>query len=329
MVDVSNLRQPSRAGGWEVVPGVASREDPSVVSAAGTLGEAVAAAVSNGYLYVVEPDHGLWVFDLADPAKPKPVAFKELPGDFMQLATLGNFLIYVAKGGLWMVDVSNPAAPRIESTCCPAGATWLDVQDGLGYMATTENGLHMLDMADPAHPIEIGVFPSDTWQVEVAVRESLAYVAEDAKPDRQKNNTWLGGGLRILDVSNPSQPQELSFVDTPGWVTDMALVGDLVYLAGYGQMRVLDVSDPLEPVEVQVYELPPYANRVVIVTDDKVAVPIGNDLVRFDGPESGVAPGWGVLTRAGLGVIAGNLVYVPAGDQGLLVLRLPPSVAEP
>ncbi len=38
VVDVSNLRQPSRAGGWEVVPGVASREDPSVVSAAGTLG---------------------------------------------------------------------------------------------------------------------------------------------------------------------------------------------------------------------------------------------------------------------------------------------------
>jgi hypothetical protein len=153
------------------------------------------------------------------------------------------------------------------------------------------------------------------------VRESLAYVAEDAKPDPQKNNTWLGGGLRILDVSNASQPQELSFVDTPGFVTDMALVGNLVYLAGYGQMRVLDVSDPREPVEVQVYELPLYTNRVVIVSDNEVTVPIDGHLVPFDLPEPGVAPGWSVLAQAGLGVIAGDLVYVPAGDQGLVVLR--------
>ena len=112
-------------------------------------------------------------------------------------------------------------------------------------------------------------------------------------------------------------------------MTDMALVGDLVYLAGYGQMRVLDVSDPREPVEVHVYELPPYTNRVVIVTDNEVAVPINGHLVQFDLPEPGVAPGLGVLTQASLGIIAGDLVYVPAGDQGLLVLRLPPSVEEP
>lgn len=325
VVDVSNPRQPTLVGGWEIVPGAPSREDPSIMVPAGTPGFISAVALANDHLFAAEADRGLWAFDLTDPAAPRPVNFKEMPGDFMQLTALGNFLIYVAKGGLWFVDVSSPTALRIESSCCPEGATWLDVQDGIGYMATGSNGLRVLDMADAAHPVEIGVFPSDARQIKVVVRGSIAYVAEAPERDPESKFNWLGGGLRILDVSNPAQPQEIAFIDTPGWVEDMAVVGDRVYLAegGSGGVRVFDVSNPAAPVEVQVHEAHTWPRHVIIVDGDQAIVPIAGVLYTFDLPAPGVAPGLDVLAQAGLGVVAGDLVYVPANDQGLVVLRLP------
>lgn len=325
-VVVTNPRQPTLVGGWELVPGGPAWEAPEQVVAAGVPGNIVAVTTANGHLFAVEQDRGLWAFDLADPTQPRPLSFKEMPGGFTQLTALDGFLIYVAKGGLWIVDASNPAALRLESSCCPLSATWLDLQDHLGYLATSENGLHVFDMADPAHPIEIGVFASDAYQIEVAVRGSLAYVAEASKEDPENRFSRLGGGLRIVDVSDPAQPVELSFVDTPGWIEDLAIVGDKVYLAegGPGTVRVFDVSDPSAPVEVQVFEAGTWPMHVIIVNGNQAIVPISGNLYTFDMSAPGVAPGLNVLAQAGHGVPTGDLVYVPADDQGLMVLRLPP-----
>ena len=326
VVDISNPRRQTLAGSWEIVPGGPSWDDPSITKPAGVPGRINAVTLANGHLFAVEADHGLWAFDLSDPASPQPISFKEMPGGFRQLTVLDNFLIYVAKGGLWMVDASNPAVQRLESSCCPLSAVWLDVQDHLGYLATSENGLHVFDFADPAHPVEIGVFPSDAYQIEVAARGSVAYVAEAPKSDPENRLNHLGGGLRIIDVSDPAKPQELSFVDTPGWIEDMAIVGDKIYLAegGPGAVRVFDVSDPATPVEVQVFDADVWAMHVIIVDGDQATVPIGGNLYTFDLPAPGTAPGLSVLGQAGPGATVGDLVYVPADDQGLMVLRLPP-----
>lgn len=66
-------------------------------------------------------------------------------------------------------------------------------------------------------------------------------------------------GLRVLDVSNPSEPEEVGFYDTPdellGDFGDMEVVGDYAYvLAGLAGMRVVDISNPHNPVEVGAYE---------------------------------------------------------------------------
>ncbi len=330
VVDVSKPRRQTLVGSWEIVPGGPSWDDPSITKPAGVAGRINAVTLANGHLFAVEADHGLWAFDLSDPASPQPISFKEMPGGFRQLTVLDNFLIYVAKGGLWMVDASNPAVMRLELSCCPLSAVWLDVQDHLGYLATNENGLRVLDMADPAHPVEIGVFSSNAYQVQVAVRGPIAYVAEAPKRDSETGFTGLGGGLRIIDVSNPVQPQELSFIDTPGWIEDMAIVGDRVYLAegGPGAVRVFDVSDPATPVEIQVFQTDTWAMHVIIVDGDQATVPIDGSLYTFDLSAPGTAPGLSVLAQAGHGVTAGDLVYVPADDQGLMVLRLPASSPE-
>jgi hypothetical protein len=78
--------------------------------------------------------------------------------------------------------------------------------------------------------------------MDVAVSGSYAYVA-CAKyfPD--------GGGLAVIDISTPSAPAEVGFIDTPSFAYGVAVSGGYAYVAG-GGLHVIDVSTPSAPVEV-------------------------------------------------------------------------------
>jgi len=58
-----------------------------------------------------------------------------------------------------------------------------------------------------------------------------------------------GPSLRIIDVSNPAQPVELSSLRVPGTIRDLSVDGDIVVAAlGQRGIAVVDVSDPEAPV---------------------------------------------------------------------------------
>jgi hypothetical protein len=71
--------------------------------------------------------------------------------------------------------------------------------------------------------------------VDVAVSGSYAYVADGY------------GGLRIINVSNPSNPTEVGFYDTPGVCLCSVVVSGLLCLCnrlGWPDLRIINVSDP-------------------------------------------------------------------------------------
>jgi len=52
-----------------------------------------------------------------------------------------------------------------------------------------------------------------------------------------------GGGVRVLDVSNPRQPDAVAELETPGEAWHLALAHDLVYVAaGSAGLVILDPS---------------------------------------------------------------------------------------
>ncbi|KPL06687.1 hypothetical protein AMJ86_07515 [bacterium SM23_57] len=58
-------------------------------------------------------------------------------------------------------------------------------------------------------------------------------------------------GLRILDMSNPSNPIELGYYNTPESATSVCLQGSYAYVADWwGDLRVIDVSNPSHPSEL-------------------------------------------------------------------------------
>ena len=63
--------------------------------------------------------------------------------------------------------------------------------------------------------------------------------------------------MRVVDVSNPFAPREISFIDTPGYAREVLVFSGRAYVAdSKSGLRILDVSDPAAPREIGHY-LPP------------------------------------------------------------------------
>jgi len=62
-------------------------------------------------------------------------------------------------------------------------------------------------------------------------------------------------GLRIIDISDPSNPQEVGFYDTQGRAWDVWVVDTLAYVADYQYgVRVINVAEPSSPSEVGFFD---------------------------------------------------------------------------
>ena len=64
-------------------------------------------------------------------------------------------------------------------------------------------------------------------------------------------------GLRVIDVSEPSNPHEVGFYYTHGGARDVDVSGNYAYVAAMDSgLRVIDISDPTNPQEVGLYAAP-------------------------------------------------------------------------
>jgi len=83
------------------------------------------------------------------------------------------------------------------------------------------------------------------------VSGSYAYVAD------------AGGGLRIIDISDPSSPFEVSHVNLTHYAHDVVISGSYAYIAnGERGLRVINISDPLSPYQIGGCDTPDYAYSV-------------------------------------------------------------------
>jgi hypothetical protein len=216
-----------------------------------------AVAVQESYAYVAEGG-GLTVLDVSDPAAPAFLGKTlPLPNVVEGVAVLGSYAFVAGgDGGMRVVDVSDPARPAVVGACdtpgsafavavcgdpsLPSGKLYAYVADGY------PNGLRVVDVSDPAWPVEVGHWETYHNTRAVAIAGQLAYVAYEVvgKPRY--------AGLAVVDVSDPAQPVEVGSTSWPGLAGGVAVTGTFAYITDgwYTGLHVLDVSDPAQPVEV-------------------------------------------------------------------------------
>ena len=195
---------------------IADVSDPDEPSEVARLPAAFAhtVAVADARAYVAKNTNGpeIGVVDVSDPANPGFLGSFAVPFSPAQLAVQDGIL-YVAgysngdlqSVGLRIIDVSD-ASNAVElgsydQDC--ASSFEVKLVDGLAYLACG-NGLHIVDISDPAAPARIGYGEAEDLN---DVRTSIEIRAGRA---------WYGspGGIIEFDVSEPAAPVALDETET-------------------------------------------------------------------------------------------------------------------
>ena len=207
-----------------------------------------------------------------------PVGFYKLrvtPPFFSQtwvagVAVSGPYAYVAAmRAGLRVVDVSDPASPREVGFYQIPDLIFskVVVSGQYAYVITVTEGkkgeieavlILIIDVSNSHSPHKAGSYSSKSKKVyDMDVSGTYAYVTD---PKR----------LRVIDVSNPSSPREVSTYKV-GAPADVIVAGTYAYLTAEWRLRVLDVSNPASPREVGSWDLP-RGGRVVAVSGTYVYV---------------------------------------------------------
>jgi hypothetical protein len=149
----------------------------------------------------------------------------------------------------------------------------------------------------------------------VAIQGNYAYIASGKT------------GLRILDISDPDDPAEIGYCDTPGEANGVAVSGNYAYVADMMcDLRVIDISNPSHPHEIawletgtMAYDVDCDENFVYLVDrwDGLKIIDISNPY------QPTIVGAWtSSMSNVLCVTIAGSSAYVGCGSQGLVVVDI-------
>jgi len=220
--------------------------DPSTASeitSSSTYGPALKSVKVGNLVLVSEDIAGLEIFDVSDPANPVLQAFIPAEGCFYDVKSYGG-KIFAAAGSKGIKSFTY-TLPNINKITEQIGGYLLEVFPYNGYIfaaAGTSGGLRIYDTASLNL---VGYYDTPGSAKGVFVSGNYAFVADGLY------------GVRIIDVSDVTNPVEVSYYDSPGVAHSVYVYGNLMFVAdGPEGLRIVDISDPLTPVEISYYNTP-------------------------------------------------------------------------
>ena len=174
----------------------------------------------NDYVFVADADRGLVVVHVLSPRHPQPVSTLSWGPDWSTAEIIDgqDGFVYIAAGeyGLVVVDVRNPANLTMtyrydpgsesygESVKVSGDTLYATIEDG---SHPEENGLHVFNVKDPAHPALVGKIAVADFVEDVSIGGSRLAVA----------NTQ--SGVVLCDIQTPEKPRVLATYPSAFWRT--------------------------------------------------------------------------------------------------------------
>jgi hypothetical protein len=110
------------------------------------------------------------------------------------------------------------------------------VEGNYAYAAGLD-GIHVIDISNPASPILIKTIDVDGYAYPVGVHDGYAY-AMDSKQ-----------GFRVIDITPPESAYVIKTVYSLADPSDVSLDGDYAFVSEWNNLKILDISTP-ESVDV-------------------------------------------------------------------------------
>jgi hypothetical protein len=139
------------------------------------------------------------------------------------------------------------------------------IENGLAYVLTGDNSIHIIDVREPSNPIKLGNWDSPALAHSVAVDGGFAYVA---------NHT---DGVRVLSVHQPSSPYIILHLNNLGTVLDVAATPNLIYIArGPDGLDIYDTSSVTKPTIRGHYDAGGSINQITFLPENKALLLVDN-----------------------------------------------------
>ncbi len=180
----------------------------------------------------------VYMVDITDP--PRAKVLHTIQHDASFIAVKGNFLYSLRFDRLTTLDISDPAWPRATSVISLANQIEVALQMSGEYLYVVggSDGVSVWSLQDPAKPQRIGSLGQSFRSFGAVVEANTLAVYEP------------GQGIRLMDLRDPANPGQVSFI--PTWaVWGMSLVdGRLYFIDNDYQLQIWDVSMPSQPVSI-------------------------------------------------------------------------------
>lgn len=209
-------------------------------------------------LYLADQIDGLYTLDISDPKEPTQTGLlpldlfqQEVPGERNMVVENGRVFFANGNQGMLIVDASlQPTLTQRFNVPLPGADLDVVVDNNVAHVIADTLGLYTLDVTDPSQPNPLG---SDSSRIShglrtprgIALKGQYAYIAD------------INNGFSVYDISNPSEPKEISRVEKPQGMTDVAVSGNFAYVSMQEHekrdkrgMLVYDVSNPGQPIQV-------------------------------------------------------------------------------
>ena len=254
---------------------------------AGTFG-AVARTGSRAYVLQTisgNPPHvDLAVVDLGVPSQPNIIGRVTLNGgNALEVKVVGT-LAYVAAstGGLQIVDISTPSSLKIiGAVTTPYAAVTVDVGTAGYAFVGTSGGIYVVDVRSPTSPVIVGsiavsatvlvtakqlIYALDGLRLKVidvtmpSAPIQIATLTGVTAQDLTVTGSWLvlatpalwhtdtSGGVYLVDVSDPTQPNIIDQAIVPGTTRSVTAVNNTIYAGDSASTLDILLITPTGPV---------------------------------------------------------------------------------
>lgn len=272
----------------------------------------------------------LVALDISKPSAPRALALLGLPvaRDQVQISAIRvvegrAYVLYTrikegAKSGLQIADVSDPNNLRwlggLELNGAPED---IAISGTLAGVVGNEIGLQIVDVHDPAHPALRGHLAGFGETRRVQMLGSLAYLAD--------MGAQSGGGLQVVDLSNPDEPKLSGTFSLPLGAIDVHLTDNLAYvIEASSGIFIVNVNSPATPYLIGSFQQKGENQRVWVDGDRAYYLSQGKlQVVNIHDPTQPALISQPILTSQVSDLQAkGATVYIITARDGFQILDL-------
>ncbi|NQU06254.1 MAG: T9SS type A sorting domain-containing protein [Calditrichaeota bacterium] len=228
--------------GYLQIVDISNPENPELVGIYDSPGRIMGTFVLGDHAYIAASSGGFRVIDVSDPENPEEIGDFDTEGAAVSVFVSGDYA-YVGfqRSGLCVIDISDPTNMSQVGGCDGLYAADIVVSEDNAFVVN-QDGFRVVDISDPREPNVIGAYYIDGYSRNLFVSGNYAFVPGLYSDER----FWVNRGfLYVIDISNPTDPDDAGLYYTLSDARDVFVSGDFVFVAaGYGGLSIVDISEP-------------------------------------------------------------------------------------